>query len=77
MQTRTRLREWTPLPAAQLEPVMTVNRVVREFPNARVALERLHIDVSCEGSRCLDEVAWFHGMDSRELLQALERAIAG
>ena len=61
---------------AHLEEGMTVNRVVQEFPKARPVFERLFVNVPMEGCNCLDEVAWRHGMESRELLGALEGAIA-
>ena len=54
---------------------MTVNRVLQAFPQARATFERLFINVFLEGSCCLDEVAWLHGMESRELLNLLEDAI--
>ena len=53
----------------------TVNQVVREFPGAREVFERLFINVPLEGCTCLDEVAWRHGMETRELLAGLKQAI--
>jgi len=53
---------------------MTINRVVQEFPEARRVFERLFINVPAEGCTCLDEVAWRHGLEVEELLDALEVA---
>ena len=58
-----------------LDETMTVNRIVHEFPATQRIFERLFIRVPLEGSTCLDEVAWRHGLDSRELLTSLEDAI--
>ena len=57
------------------QETMTVNQVLRDFPRARPTLERFFISVPAEGCICLDEVAWTHGMEAKELLQALEQAI--
>jgi len=59
----------------RLNEEMTVNRVVREFPRTRPVFERLFINVPLEGSTCLDEVAWRHGVEARDLLQTLEDVI--
>lgn len=62
--------------AAQgVDECMTVNRVVHEYPATHRIFEQLFINVPIEGSTCLDEVAWRHGMESRELLKQLEAAI--
>ncbi len=56
-----------------LEETMSVNRVLREHPETQPVFDRLFINVPYEGCHCLDEVAWRHGMDSRELINQLER----
>jgi len=58
-----------------LDETMTVNWVLHEHPEAKPAFERLLIDLPFEGCDCLDEVAWRHGLESRELLEQLQRAI--
>ena len=58
-----------------LHECMTVNRVVHDYPTTKEVFERSFIDVSMEGCYCLDEVAWRHGMESRELLEQLEQVI--
>ena len=62
-------------PAGHVDETMTVNRIVNEFPGTRPVFERLFINIPMEGCGCLDEVAWRHGMDARELLENLERVI--
>lgn len=59
----------------QLEEVMTVNRVIQQYPRTKPVFDRLFINVPLEGCTCLDEVAWRHGMESRELLALLESVI--
>ncbi len=69
-------REPSQLPATPakrfFDETMTVNRVVQEFPETRPVFERLFISVPMEGCTCLDEVAWRHGLEAEELLDALE-----
>ena len=62
-------------PGGPLNETMTVNRIVHQFPGTRPVFERLFINVPMEGCSCLDEVAWRHGMDSRELVHRLEEAV--
>ncbi len=59
---------------AGFEEVMTVNRIIQQFPRTKPVFERLFVNIPYEGCDCLDEVAWRHGMESRELLEKLERA---
>lgn len=63
-------------PPGHVDETMTVNRVLQEFPGTRPAFERMFINVPLEGCTCLDEVAWQHGMDAKELLATIEEAIA-
>ena len=62
-------------PASRLDETMTVNHVVRAFPGTRQVFERLFINPAMEGCTCLDEVAWRHGLDGRQLLSLLEEAV--
>ena len=66
--------EAAPGPQA-VDETMTVNRVVQEFPTTKQVFEQLFINVPMEGCTCLDEVAWRHGMEAKELLQRLEEAV--
>lgn len=61
--------------ALLFDETTTVNRVVRDFPGVQPVFERLFINVPVEGCSCLDEVAWRHGMEARELLALLEQAV--
>jgi hemerythrin-like domain-containing protein len=72
--TASDAQELSPLEPA-IRETMTVNRVLQEFPQTRQVFERLFINIQMEGCGCLDEVAWRHGMDSRELLERLQEAI--
>ena len=63
-------------PRARIEETMTVNRVIQAFPGTQPVFERLFINIPMEGCACLDEVAWRHGMESRELLAKLEAVMA-
>ena len=62
-------------PPTRFEETMTVNRVVQQFPRTKPVFERLFINVPMEGCSCLDEVAWRHGIDSRELLRTLDDVV--
>jgi iron-sulfur cluster repair protein YtfE (RIC family) len=67
-----------PLPMSaspHLDETMTVNRVMQEHPGTCGVFERLFVNVPYEGCTCLDEVAWHHGLESRELLERLEQVI--
>ena len=65
-----------PLTKHHVDEEMTINRIVQQFPTTKPVFERLFINVLMEGCTCLDEVAWRHGMEAKELLQRLEEAIA-
>jgi len=59
-----------------LSETMTVGEVVTSYPAAGPVLEHLFINQTFERYDCLDEVAWRHGMESRELLARLEEELA-
>lgn len=59
-----------------LRETMTVGEVITCYPEAGPALEHLCINQTFERYDCLDEVAWRHGMESRELLARLEEELA-
>jgi iron-sulfur cluster repair protein YtfE (RIC family) len=58
-----------------VDETMTVNRIVQEFPRTKPVFEQLFVNLPYEGCHCLDEVAWRHGMESQQLLHALEDVI--
>lgn len=60
------------VPKGHLHECMTVNRVVHEYPTTRAVFEKFFVNISLEGSSCLDEVAWQHGLDLHDLLEQLE-----
>lgn len=62
-------------PTAHFEEVMTVNRILQQYPRTRPIFEHLFVNIPVEGCDCLDEVAWRHGLDVGELLAKLEDAI--
>ena len=64
-----------PTPSSTLDETMTVNRIVQRFPRTKPVFEQFFIHIPTEGCTCLDEVAWRHGMESRELLERLEQVI--
>jgi iron-sulfur cluster repair protein YtfE (RIC family) len=63
-------------PPGDLHETMTVNQVLQQFPQTRRIFDRLFINVPMEGCTCLDEVAWCHGMEARELMDRLKEAVA-
>ena len=64
-------------PSPHLSEGMTVNRVIHQYPATGPVFKQLFVNIPCEGSDCLDEVAWRHGLESRELLGQLEDVITG
>ncbi|HEX9780526.1 MAG TPA: hemerythrin domain-containing protein [bacterium] len=62
---------------AGVDERMTVNRVLRAYPEAAGVFRRMFINIQDEGLVCLDEVAWRHGIDCRTLIRELEGDIAG
>ena len=59
-------------PPARFEETMTVNRIIQQCQQTKPVFEQLFINIPMEGCNCLDEVAWRHGVDSRDLLHNLE-----
>ncbi len=64
------------VPPRVLVETMTGNQVIRLYPETRAVFERLFINVTYEGSRGLDELAWNCGIEGRALLTLLETEIA-
>lgn len=60
--------------SAPVRETMTVNRVLLEHPRTLPVFKRLFVSIPYEGCDCLDEVAWRHGMETRELIALLEHA---
>lgn len=57
-----------------LTETMTVNHVVHQYPHTKRIFEQFFINITFEGSDYLDEVAWRHGLETRELLKRLTEA---
>ncbi|MBI3321073.1 MAG: hemerythrin domain-containing protein [Candidatus Omnitrophica bacterium] len=69
--------ESTAQPAlAALTETMSVQQVINRYPGMQRTFKALFIDSRSEGHDCLDAVAWRHGMESQDLLTALEEAAA-
>ncbi len=77
LAVREAVAEAVPTSPHVLDETMTVNYVVQEHPSTRRVFEQLFVNIPVEGCACLDETAWRHGMDSRELLASLEGVLSG
>ena len=53
--------------------IMTVNHIVRMWPEARTVFMRFKIDCEADGISCLDELAWWRGINLNTLLEALRQ----
>jgi len=53
---------------------MTVNHILRMWPEARAVLGRFKIDCGADGILCLDELCWWRGLDVEAILRALQQA---
>ena len=59
-----------------LDPEMTVERVLLDYPQTRPVFDRLFVSEAFEAYDCLDEVAWRHGLSVEALLSDLQRSLA-
>lgn len=57
------------------KPSTTVNHLVRLYPVTRSTFEQLGVSLKWEGTDSLDEVAWHHGLENRELLGRLQEEL--
>lgn len=53
---------------------MTVNAILRAWPEARAVFRLFEIDCGADGSDFLDELCWWRGLDVAALLRALQQA---
>lgn len=60
-----------------LDPKLSVGRLVLEHPEAAPILERHHIDYCCGGETRLSDAAFLRGVELEELVAELEDAAAG
>jgi hypothetical protein len=62
---------------APLPPIvasMSVNAVLRRYPQTEPVFERFQVNRWREGSETLEELAWWHGVDVSRVLDELLRA---
>ncbi|ADO45621.1 MAG: DUF542 domain-containing protein [Hydrogenobacter thermophilus] len=52
-----------------IDKSMTVNELLRSYPQVQALLEKYYIDYCCGGHRTLEEVAKEHGFDLNEFLE--------
>lgn len=50
---------------------MTVNAIMRTWPEARVVFRAFQIDCEADGSGFLDELCWWRGLDVAVVIDAL------
>ena len=53
---------------------MTVNHILRMWPEARAVLGRFKLGCEADGILCLDELCWWRGLDVAVVLEALRQA---
>lgn len=53
---------------------LTVNHIVRMFPETGVVFRAFKIDCEADGISCLDELCWWRGLDVAVVLEALRQA---
>jgi regulator of cell morphogenesis and NO signaling len=58
----------------ELNPGMSVNDVIREYPSTMEVFNKLGIDACCGGAASLDEAAHRDGVEPAVLLAALRDA---
>jgi len=58
-----------------ISPAMSVNEVLRRYPETRVVFDELRIDRTADGCDTVDEVAWRHGMGTTDVLEQLRHAV--
>lgn len=55
---------------------MSVNALLRQYPNAETVLQPLQINRLREGYESVEELAWRRGLDVSQLLEQLRQAVA-
>ncbi|MEK7847633.1 MAG: DUF542 domain-containing protein [Chloroflexota bacterium] len=63
--------------AVKITEDMTINQLLRLYPQAMGVFNTFRMDSCCGGARSLGEAAREDGSDIRELLDALKRAAGG
>ena len=53
---------------------MSINEIIRKYPNTMAVFNRFNVDSCCGGARSLKSVAEEDKVNLRELIDALEKA---
>lgn len=61
----------------KLNPQLTVNQVVRQWPQTMKIFAQHSIDLCCGGGKTLEVAAAAHGIELAELLARLEEIVGG
>jgi hypothetical protein len=59
--------------SSQITETMTVNAILRTWPEARMVFRAFAIDCDADGSCFLDELCWWRGLDLHALVAALRQ----
>ena len=63
--------------AVDIRPEMTINQVLRLYPQVMGVFNTFRMDSCCGGARSLEQAAQEDGADLEELLAALRQAAQG
>ena len=64
------------MPKHQLDPKLTVNEIVRRYPETVAVFNRMGVDLCCGGGLTLAEAIDADGIDEDDLREALDEALA-
>ena len=59
----------------EITPDMSINDIIRKYPNTMGVFNRFNLDSCCGGARSLKVVAGEDKVDLQELIKALKEAI--
>lgn len=62
-------------PSAAISETMSVNEILRRYPQTEPVFDRLRVDRLREGYESVDELAWGHGMDVSQVIEQLRQAV--
>ncbi len=70
------LQHATPAPPApMIIGSMSANEILQRYPTTAPVFNQLHINRLREGYESVDELAWRHGVESSEVLEALRQTV--
>ncbi len=58
-----------------IQPNTSVDQIVKNYPESLKVLYLFHVDVCCEGSKSLQEVAREKGFVAEDLIDALKESL--